>query len=96
MTNSVTAQHRSAVVALYGGGKYLQVSHEFFLNGHTDNPYCEGVEGILSAYKHSLNTVQLYGPTNFAPIINHVARLVLEKGGGGWTSRTKVFSSTVC
>jgi len=71
------------VVALYGGGKYLQVSHEFFLNGHTDNPYCEGVEGILSAYKHSLNTVQLYGPTNFAPIINHVARLVLEKGGGG-------------
>jgi len=69
MTNSVTAQHRSAVVALYGGGKYLQVS---------------------------LNTVQLYGPTNFAPIINHVARLVLEKGGGGWTSRTKVFSSTVC
>ncbi|KAF6031303.1 CPNE9 [Bugula neritina] len=59
-----------------------RVSHEFFLNGHTDNPYCEGVEGILSAYKHSLNTVQLYGPTNFAPIINHVARFAMERRGG--------------
>ena len=27
----------------------------------------------MSAYYNSLNTVQLYGPTNFAPVINHVA-----------------------
>jgi len=49
------------------------VSHEFFLN-LADNPHCEGVEGILAAYHHALNAVQLYGPTNFAPVINHVAR----------------------
>jgi len=49
-----------------------QVSHEFFLN-LTQDPYCSGVEGILQAYQRSLNSVQLYGPTNFSPVINHVA-----------------------
>uniref|UniRef100_A0AAR2JMJ7 C2 domain-containing protein n=1 Tax=Pygocentrus nattereri TaxID=42514 RepID=A0AAR2JMJ7_PYGNA len=51
-----------------------RVSHEFPLNGNVDNPYCNGMEGILEAYHQSLKTVQLYGPTNFAPVINHVAR----------------------
>jgi hypothetical protein len=50
------------------------VSHEFALNFQPDNPFCAGVDGILAAYYHSLNSVQLYGPTNFAPVINHVAR----------------------
>ena len=43
-------------------------------NGNIDNPYCNGMEGILEAYHQSLKTVQLYGPTNFAPVVNHVAR----------------------
>ncbi|XP_059188447.1 copine Va isoform X2 [Centropristis striata] len=51
-----------------------RVSHEFPLNGNTENPYCNGMEGILEAYHQSLKTVQLYGPTNFAPVVNHVAR----------------------
>uniref|UniRef100_A0A7N6BIJ2 Copine Va n=1 Tax=Anabas testudineus TaxID=64144 RepID=A0A7N6BIJ2_ANATE len=51
-----------------------RVSHEFPLNGNTENPYCNGIHGILEAYHQSLKTVQLYGPTNFAPVVNHVAR----------------------
>ncbi|XP_070400739.1 copine Va isoform X3 [Nothobranchius furzeri] len=51
-----------------------RVSHEFPLNGNVENPYCNGIEGILEAYHQSLKTVQLYGPTNFAPVVNHVAR----------------------
>ncbi|XP_035016213.1 copine-8 isoform X1 [Hippoglossus stenolepis] len=50
-----------------------RVSHEFPLNGNIENPYCNGMEGILDAYHQSLKTVQLYGPTNFAPVVNHVA-----------------------
>ena len=53
----------------------FEVSHEFFLNGRPDTPYCSGVEGILAAYRQSLGVVQLYAPTNFAPVINHVARI---------------------
>ncbi|BFZ10964.1 hypothetical protein BsWGS_14003 [Bradybaena similaris] len=50
------------------------VSHEFALNFQPENPFCSGVDGILAAYYHAINNVQLYGPTNFAPVINHVAR----------------------
>ena len=60
----------------------FQVSHEFFLNGRPDTPFCSGVEGILAAYRHSLSTVQLYGPTNFAPVINHVAKFASASTDG--------------
>ncbi|XP_060050619.1 copine-8 isoform X1 [Erinaceus europaeus] len=43
-------------------------------NGNPQNPYCAGIEGVMEAYYQSLKSVQLYGPTNFAPVINHVAR----------------------
>ena len=36
--------------------------------------YVVGIQGILSAYQMCLSQVQLYGPTNFAPIIYHVAQ----------------------
>ncbi|KAJ8041876.1 Copine-8 [Holothuria leucospilota] len=52
----------------------MTVSHEFFMNGKQDHPFCEGVKGVIEAYQRSLTSVQLYGPTNFAPVINHVAR----------------------
>ena len=50
------------------------VSHEFFLNLHPSNPYCQGVDGLLQAYFMALQSVQLYGPTNFAPVIRHVTK----------------------
>ena len=50
-----------------------QVSHEFFLN-LTDNPYCRGMDGLLEAYQKAIHSVSLYGPTNFAPVIRHVAK----------------------
>uniref|UniRef100_A0A669QMI4 Copine-3 n=1 Tax=Phasianus colchicus TaxID=9054 RepID=A0A669QMI4_PHACC len=51
-----------------------QVSHEFALNFNPDNPYCQGIQGIVDAYRQILPQIRLYGPTNFSPIINHVAR----------------------
>ncbi|GAB1607454.1 copine-8-like [Argonauta hians] len=50
------------------------VSHEFALNRDPQNPYCAGIPAIMQAYYDSLQRVQLYGPTNFSPIINHVAK----------------------
>ncbi|XP_051969733.1 copine-3 [Xyrauchen texanus] len=55
-----------------------QVSHEFPLNFNPSNPYCAGVEGVVQAYRVCLPQVKLYGPTNFAPIITHVARFAQE------------------
>ncbi|XP_073804514.1 copine-8 isoform X1 [Danio rerio] len=51
-----------------------RISHEFALNGNPQNPYCNGIDGVMEAYYQSLKSVQLYGPTNFSPVINHVAR----------------------
>ncbi|XP_059794787.1 copine-5 isoform X2 [Balaenoptera ricei] len=51
-------------------------------NGNQENPSCCGIDGILEAYHHSLRTVQLYGPTNFAPVVTHVARNAAEVQDG--------------
>ncbi|XP_038668331.1 copine-9-like isoform X2 [Scyliorhinus canicula] len=51
-----------------------KVSHEFPLNADSENPNCNGIDGVLEGYYQSLRRVQLYGPTNFAPVINQVAR----------------------
>ena len=50
------------------------MSHEFALNGNPQNPYCAGIQGVVQAYHSALQAAELWGPTNVAPIINHVAR----------------------
>ncbi|CAI8037851.1 Copine-1 [Geodia barretti] len=58
-----------------------QVSHEFALNGNPQNPFCAGIPGVVQAYHTALQSVELWGPTNFAPIINHVARFAEQAAG---------------
>ncbi|KAJ8396144.1 hypothetical protein AAFF_G00022170 [Aldrovandia affinis] len=55
-----------------------EVSHEFPLNFNPSYPFCAGIEGVLEAYRMCLPVVQLCGPTNFSPIINHVARFGVQ------------------
>ncbi|NP_001164964.1 copine-1 isoform X2 [Oryctolagus cuniculus] len=64
-----------------------QVSHEFALNFNPRNPYCAGIQGIVDAYRQALPQVRLYGPTNFAPIINHVARFAAQAAHQGTASQ---------
>jgi len=52
----------------------MKVSHEFFLSLDPQQPYCSGIEGVISAYHKALSSVGLYGPTNFAPVIRHVTK----------------------
>uniref|UniRef100_A0A4W4H7V4 C2 domain-containing protein n=1 Tax=Electrophorus electricus TaxID=8005 RepID=A0A4W4H7V4_ELEEL len=55
-----------------------KVSHEFAVNFDPTNPFCAGVEGIVQAYSTCLPHIRFYGPTNFAPIISHVARFASQ------------------
>uniref|UniRef100_T1JN01 C2 domain-containing protein n=1 Tax=Strigamia maritima TaxID=126957 RepID=T1JN01_STRMM len=59
-----------------------RVSHEFFVNMNPTNPYCAGLDGVINAYTACLNQIQLYGPTNFAPVINHVGRIASTQRDG--------------
>lgn len=49
-----------------------QVSHCFALNGNIYDPEVEGIEGVIEAYQKALHNVDLYGPTNFSPLIEYV------------------------
>ena len=67
----------------------------------TNLPMCylpAGIQGIVEAYKMAVPQLQLYGPTNAAPIIHHVARFAAgaqqeetTKGAG-----VSVFNCFVC
>lgn len=48
------------------------MSHCFALNGNIFDPECEGLDGVLDAYKNSLRNVDLYGPTYFNKVIKTV------------------------
>lgn len=52
-----------------------EISHQFPLNGNPAHPYCKGIEEIMEHYRKTLKTVELYGPTNFAPVINSTSAI---------------------
>ncbi|KAK2149260.1 hypothetical protein LSH36_458g02009 [Paralvinella palmiformis] len=52
----------------------MEVSHQFAINFDPSNPFCAGIGGVLQAYSACIPQVQLYGPTNFTPIIRHVVQ----------------------
>ncbi|CAI2352158.1 unnamed protein product [Caenorhabditis sp. 36 PRJEB53466] len=61
----------------YGFGAKLpgeqRVSPIFPLDVLNSTSSVVGIQGVMNAYRHALSNVQLYGPTNFSPIIEHVA-----------------------
>jgi len=59
------------------------VSHCFPLNFNEQNPCVAGVQGILQAYINSLTTVELWGPTNFAPTIKTATQYALNQSANG-------------
>ena len=60
----------------YGFGAKIHghVYHDFHLN-QKDDPNCSGISGVLDAYEKFLPTAELYGPTNFSPVINLVTKM---------------------
>ncbi|CAL1612957.1 unnamed protein product [Knipowitschia caucasica] len=55
--------------------EFKAAHHDFALNFNPTNPYCQGIEGIVEAYRRVIPQVRLSGPTNFSPIISHVASI---------------------
>ncbi|XP_032904571.1 copine-4 [Amblyraja radiata] len=57
----------------------FKVSHDFAINFNEDNSECAGIQGVVEAYQKCLPKIQLYGPTNIAPIIQKVASFASEE-----------------
>ena len=47
-----------------------KADHCFALNGDIFNPECDGIDGVMEAYKNAINRVNLYGPTHFASLLD--------------------------
>lgn len=64
------------MIPAYGFGAKINghVYHDFHLN-QKDDPHCYGISGVLDAYEKVIPNVELYGPTNFAPVINLVMKM---------------------
>lgn len=52
------------------------------MNGDPSHPYCSGVEDILVHYRNRLTAVQLFGPTNFSPVINNTIAIAEQLQNG--------------
>ncbi|KAJ6246528.1 copine [Anaeramoeba flamelloides] len=69
-------------VPVYGFGAIPpgsnQTSHCFPLNFNPQNPNCEGIQGIMSAYINSLSRVKFNAPTTFESVINMARRTVSQ------------------
>ncbi|XP_023560983.1 copine-7 isoform X4 [Octodon degus] len=64
-----------------------EVSHDFAINFNPQDDECEGIQGVVEAYQSCLPRVQLYGPTNVAPIISKVARMAAAEELTGEASK---------
>ncbi|XP_039082765.1 copine-7 isoform X4 [Hyaena hyaena] len=63
-----------------------EVSHDFAINFNPEDDECEGIQGVVEAYQNCLPRVQLYGPTNVAPVISKVARVAAASERSGEAS----------
>ena len=69
--NIVLEYDTDKTIPVYGFGAQVdgKTTHCFPLD--RNNPAVYGVQGVLAAYKKTLDEVTLSGPTNFAPVINN-------------------------
>uniref|UniRef100_A0A670YYJ8 Copine-7 n=1 Tax=Pseudonaja textilis TaxID=8673 RepID=A0A670YYJ8_PSETE len=56
-----------------------EVSHDFAINFSAEDDECEGIQGVVESYQSCLPKIQLYGPTNVAPIITKVAKVAANE-----------------
>eukprot|EP00286_Rhodomonas_abbreviata_P025468 CAMPEP_0181298138 /NCGR_PEP_ID=MMETSP1101-20121128/5623_1 /TAXON_ID=46948 /ORGANISM="Rhodomonas abbreviata, Strain Caron Lab Isolate" /LENGTH=539 /DNA_ID=CAMNT_0023403141 /DNA_START=99 /DNA_END=1718 /DNA_ORIENTATION=+ len=70
-------------IAAFGYGAILpgqtKASHCFALNGNPADVDVDGIQGLLDSYAACLKNVKLYGPTNFAEVIEHSTMMAREQ-----------------
>lgn len=65
------------LIPVYGFGDFTTQGESVFSFADNDRP-CKGLVQCEQRYKDIARTVQLYGPTSFAPIIRQAIKLVRE------------------
>jgi len=83
---TIVAEYGIEQVPAFGFGAQLPATqganHCFPLTLDPSRPAVVGLQGVQSAYLHAVQSVTLWGPTNFAPIINKVADIARSREQG--------------
>lgn len=82
--NMLASYSSDSRIPAYGFGANLppqyKVSHCFPVTEHEfSDPFCNGVDGLVRAYRSTLNRVQLYGPTIFSEVLRTVGVIVSRR-----------------
>lgn len=82
--NMLASYSSDSRIPAYGFGANLPpqytVSHCFPVAEYDlGDPFCNGVDGLVRAYKATLNRVQLYGPTIFSELLRTVGVIVSRR-----------------
>lgn len=82
--NMLASYSSDSRIPAYGFGANLppryNVSHCFpVTEQELGDPFCDGVDGLVRAYKSTLNRIQLYGPTIFSEILRTVGVIVSRR-----------------
>lgn len=83
---TIVQEYGISDVPAYGFGAQLpgqgEANHCFPLTLDPRQPTVRGLDGVRHAYQNAVRSVQLWGPTNFAPIINRVAEIASQREAG--------------
>lgn len=70
----IVAYDNDKQIPTFGFGAQVKSKYSdcFAVNFNEASPYVESWEGVLQAYSNCVPKVELYGPTNFAPVISRI------------------------
>ena len=63
----------------FGGEVNGKTEHAFNINGNPSNPEVYGMDGMITAYRNSLQQVQLSGPTLLAELLTKTNQTIREE-----------------
>lgn len=97
--NMLASYSSDSRIPAYGFGANLapsfNVSHCFQVTENHGEPFCDGVDGLVRAYKSTLNRIQLYGPTIFSEVLRTVGTIVSRRTEAALHAGNKSLAYTV-
>lgn len=100
VANMLSSYSSDTRIPAYGFGANLppkyNVSHCFPISEHElGDPFCNGVEGLIHAYKATLNRIQLFGPTMFSEVLRTVNVFVSRRTEAAFKAGNTTLAYTV-
>lgn len=100
VANMLASYSSDRRIPSYGFGAQLPpnwtLSHCFPIAEHEfGDPFCDGVDGLIRAYKATLSRIQLHGPTIFSEVLSTVGVIVSRRTEAAYRAGNSSLAYTV-